>query len=91
MVLWGIGMGAQESNLRAAIAKMIPIDRRGTAYGMFNAGVGLAWFVGSAVMGILYDTSVSALVCFSVLLQLYAIPLLWLVSRGVGGLSRVSR
>ncbi len=91
MVLWGIGMGAQESILRAAIAGMIPRDRRGLAYGVFNAGFGLAWFVGSAVMGILYDTSLSALVCFSVLLQLYALPLLWLVSRRAGGVSRVTR
>jgi predicted MFS family arabinose efflux permease len=70
---------------------MIPRDRRGAAYGLFNTGFGLAWFVGSAVTGVLYDTSLSALVCFSVLLQLYALPLLWLVSRRVGGLSRVTR
>ncbi len=36
MALWGVGMGAQESILRAAIAGMIPPDRRGVAYGLFN-------------------------------------------------------
>jgi MFS family permease len=82
MILWGIGMGAQESILRAAIATMIPRDRRGTAYGLFNTGFGLAWFAGSAVIGILYDTSLTALVGFSVIIQLLAIPLLWPIIRG---------
>ena len=52
MALWGIGMGAQESIMRAAVAGMVPADRRGTAYGTFNAGYGVFWFIGSAVMGI---------------------------------------
>ncbi len=81
MALWGIGMGAQESILRAAIAGMIPRDRRGVAYGVFNSSYGLAWFAGSAAMGILYDVSLPTLIGFSVLVQLGAIPLLWLVTR----------
>jgi MFS family permease len=84
MALWGIGMGAQESILRAAIAGMIPRDRRGVAYGVFNSSYGLAWFAGSAAMGILYDVSLPTLIGFSVLVQLGAIPLLWLVTRGIG-------
>jgi MFS family permease len=82
MILWGIGMGAQESILRAAIATMIPPERRGTAYGLFNTGFGLAWFAGSAVMGMLYDTSLTVLIGFSVIMQLLAVPLLWLIIRG---------
>ncbi|MGZ3335274.1 MAG: MFS transporter [Isosphaeraceae bacterium] len=81
MALWGIGMGAQESILRAAIAGMIPRDRRGVAYGVFNSSYGLAWFAGSAAMGILYDVSLPTLIGFSVLVQFGAIPLLWLVTR----------
>jgi MFS family permease len=79
MALWGVGMGAQESILRAAIAGMVPSDRRGSAYGLFNAGYGVAWFLGSALMGYLYDTSLSGLIAFSVLAQLAAIVLLVLV------------
>ena len=88
MALWGIGMGAQESILRAAIAEMIPRDRRGVAYGLFNTGYGLAWFAGSAAMGILYDTSLTSLIGFSVLIQLLALPLLWLVRHQTGEPSR---
>jgi MFS family permease len=81
MLLWGIGMGAQESIMRAAVAGMAPPNRRGTAYGIFNTGFGLCWFAGSALMGLLYDLSLPALILFSVLIQLAAIPLLIWVKR----------
>lgn len=74
-VLWGIGMGAQESIMRAAVAAMSPKDRRGTAYGFFNLGYGLFWFLGSALMGFLYDVSLPALIGFSVAVQWLSIPL----------------
>lgn len=74
MVLWGIGMGAQESIMRAAIADMVPMNKRGTAYGIFNAGFGLFWFLGSALMGVLYDISISSLIVFSVAIQLASVP-----------------
>lgn len=77
MVLWGISMGAQESIMRAAVAGMVPPDRRGAAYGLFNTGYGLAWFAGSALMGLLYDISLPALIAFSILSQLAAIPVLY--------------
>ncbi|HJZ10646.1 MAG TPA: MFS transporter, partial [Acidobacteriota bacterium] len=76
MVLWGIGMGAQESILRAAVARMIPSEKRGTAYGLFNAGYGIAWFAGSALMGRLYDVSLTALILFSMVTQFVAIVIL---------------
>jgi MFS family permease len=60
MVVWGVGMGAQESVMRAAVAEMVPADKRGTAYGIFNTGYGIFWFLGSALMGYLYDLSRSS-------------------------------
>ncbi|MDQ7030040.1 MAG: MFS transporter [Ardenticatenia bacterium] len=84
MVIWGVGMGAQESVLRAAIATMTPQGRRGSAYGLFNAGFGLAWFLGSLLMGVLYDRSLPALILFSVAAQLASVPLFFLVGRQVG-------
>ena len=81
MALWGVGMGAQESIMRAAVAGMVPAARRGTAYGVFNTGYGLLWFAGSALMGVLYDVSLPALIVFSVIVQLLAVPLLFRVSR----------
>ncbi len=81
MILWGIGMGAQASIIKAALADMVPKARRATSYGIFNTGFGLFWFLGSALMGILYDASLSALIAFSVIIQLLAIPLFFQVSR----------
>lgn len=79
--LWGIGMGAQESVMRAAVGNMVCVDRRGTAYGVFNTGYGVFWFAGSALMGRLYDISILHLVIFAVAAQLVSIPVLLVVRR----------
>ncbi|MGB9616003.1 MAG: MFS transporter [Desulfomonilaceae bacterium] len=76
MILWGVGMGAQESIMRAAVAELVPSDKLGFAFGLFNTMFGVAWFAGSAVMGVLYDASIYAVVVFSVAAQLIAIPII---------------
>jgi MFS family permease len=81
MVLWGIGMGAQESIVRAAVAQLSPAERRGTAYGIFNSIFGVAWFAGSVLLGVLYDRSVLGLVVVAMLLQVMALPILWWLTR----------
>lgn len=75
-VLWGVGMGAQESILKAVVAALSPAQRRGTAFGIYNLGFGVFWFLGSALMGVLYDRSLPWLVAFSVVVQFAAVPLL---------------
>jgi MFS family permease len=84
MVFWGIGMGSLESIIKAGLAEMVPRHRRATGYGLFNAGFGLFWFLGSALMGFLYEFSLGALVAFSVTSQLLAIPFFLAVERHVG-------
>ena len=81
IALWGIGMGAQESIMRAAIGGMVSPDKRASAYGVFNAGYGIFWFLGSALMGIFYDISIPALVAFSVITQLASIPFFMMAKR----------
>lgn len=75
MILWGIGMGSQESVMRAVVADLIPKERRGTAYGTMNMFFGIFWFLGSALMGYLYDHSLISLIIFSLGSQLAAIPI----------------
>ncbi|BAY51588.1 major facilitator superfamily MFS_1 [Thermostichus vulcanus NIES-2134] len=82
MVLWGIGMGAQESIVRAIVANLVPPERRGSAYGLFSMGYGLAWFLGSWLMGLLYDRSLGLLVLVSLVLQLLGLSLLWGIRQG---------
>jgi MFS family permease len=81
MLLWGLGMGVMESTARAALANMVPSERRAGAYGLFDGAYGVTWFLGSALIGFLYDRSVNAAVLFSVGAQLAAVPLLLLVAR----------
>ncbi len=85
MALWGVGMGAQESIMRAAVAEMVPRNRRGTGYGVFNTGYGICWFLGSALLGVLYDYSLMLLIAFSVTAQLASLPLIFLVKREPAG------
>jgi len=73
MLLWGIGMGAQNSLLKSVVAPLLRRDVRATGFGVFDTGFGVAWFVGSWVMGILYGKSILVLVIFSVALQLLSL------------------
>jgi MFS family permease len=75
MVLWGVGLAAQDSLLKPLIAGLVSSKRRASAFGVFDTGFGIAWFVGSAVMGLLYAHSIVGLVVFSVLMQLVSLPI----------------
>ncbi len=79
--LWGLGMGVHESIIPAAVAPIVPQQRRASAYGLFTAGYGVAWFLGSIPIGLLYERSVSATIFFCVALQLIAIPIFLIVQR----------
>ncbi|MGC8865676.1 MAG: MFS transporter [Bacteroidales bacterium] len=81
MVLWGIGMGAQESILRAALAGMAPEGKTATVYGIFNTVYGLAWFAGSALMGLFYNVKLSGLIIFSIVAQLLALATFFLIKK----------
>ena len=72
MIFWGIGLGAQESVMRAALAELVPPARRASAYGILQAGYGCCWFFGSLLMGLIYDWTLVGLVTFSVCCQLLA-------------------
>ena len=77
MVLWGIGMGAQNSLLKAMLVDVMPANKRSTGFGLFYTAFGIAWFLGSAAMGFLYYKSILGLIIFSVVFQLAALPVFW--------------
>jgi len=79
IILWGAVMGIHETVMRAAIADLIPIARRGSAYGIFNTVYGVSFLVGSAVMGFLYDKAPGAISGFVVLLEVVSVPILFAV------------
>jgi predicted MFS family arabinose efflux permease len=74
-------MSAQGSLFQAVLTGVIPPQKRSTAFGLFDTGYGIAWFVGSAAMGLLYDKSVVAVAIFSMVLQLAAIPVIFIANR----------
>lgn len=82
VLLWGIGLGAHESTMQAAVAQMVPQARLGSAYGVFGAAFGVAWFVGSAALGALYDVSPAAAAVLAVVSQgLAVVPIVAAVRR----------
>ncbi len=81
MTLWGVVMGIQETIMRAAVADLTPVERRGFAYGIFNTAYGAGWFLSGVLMGQLYGLSISSLILFAVVMELISIPLLFAVRR----------
>src|SRR5256885_673430 len=81
MALWGLGMGVHESIIPAAVTTMVPQQRRASAYGIFTGVYGVFWFLGSVIIGRLYDVSLPALLVFSVAAQLVATPIFIVVKR----------
>ncbi len=81
VALWGLGMGVHESIIPAAVATMASANRRASAYGIFTAAYGIAWFLGSVILGVLYDRSPVAAVAFCIIAELLAIPFFVRVAR----------
>ena len=77
--LWGLGMGVHESLIPAAVAPMVPAERRASAYGLFTAGYGLFWFLGSVAIGFAYQKSLICVTGLCVCLELAAVPVLVVV------------
>lgn len=74
ILLWGIGMGAQESILKSAVTSIVSKNNRSAGFGVFETSFGVFWFIGSWIMGMLYDFSPAYLIIFSVATQAMSIP-----------------
>ncbi|MBJ3814454.1 MFS transporter [Shimwellia pseudoproteus] len=73
-MLWGMGMGVHESIIPAAVSPMTPPSRRASAFGLFTGVYGIFWFIGSAVIGFLYDDSLHLAMLFCLATQLASLP-----------------
>ncbi len=81
VICWATGLGVQDATLRSGIAQVVSMNKRGTAFGIFNGVYGVMWFIGSAAMGLLYEKSVIALVVFGVVAQIIAAIMFAMVRR----------
>lgn len=71
--LWGVGMGAQESILKSSVAKLSTKETRSKCFGLFEGIFGLSWFIGSFVLGLIYEASMIAFIIIPIILQICAI------------------
>lgn len=55
VALWSVVHSATGSIAKAMIAAIVPRAQRGRAYGLFFLVFGVAWWVGSLMLGALYD------------------------------------
>lgn len=76
MILWGVGYAFQASIVPALVARIVPATQRAAAFGVLYSIFGLSWFLGSSLMGILYDHSILSLTLFSFVFQLIGITAL---------------
>ncbi len=83
VILWGTVMGIHETIMRAAIADLTPITRRGFAYGIFNTIYGGAWFLGSTIMGNLYDLSTGYLILFVVFVEVISVTMFFITRKQI--------
>ena len=81
MILWGIGLGSQESIFRAAVSQLIAPSHRGKAYGILNFSIGIFWFIGSASLGFLLDRWIQGAVLISMFFQMASLPFFFKVFR----------
>ena len=70
--LWGVGMGAQESILKSSVAKLSTKETRSKCFGLFEGIFGLSWFIGSFVLGLIYEASIIAFIIIPIILQICA-------------------
>ena len=78
-ISFGLVLGMQESTYRAAVTDIVPLGRRGSAYGFFNVMLGAGTFVSGITFGYMLDASVSPLLIlgFVIVAQIIAIALLF--------------
>jgi len=80
---YGLFFGLTEGVEKAFVADLVPEALRGTAYGMYNFAIGIAAFPASLLLGIVWQTTKSALLAFGLggALAFLASLLLWLFVR----------
>lgn len=82
-VLYGIYYGATEGAAKALVADLVPSEKRGTAYGLYNGAIGVAALPASLIAGILWQLfgSQSTFIFGSVLAFISVVGLIYLETR----------
>jgi MFS family permease len=89
---FGIVLGMQESIYRAAVTQFAPVSSRGTAYGIFNTGLGVGFLISGGIFGLLlqYNVNFTLTLLFIILTQIIATIVLLRTHQAVKGKSSIS-
>ncbi|HIP25264.1 MAG TPA: MFS transporter [Archaeoglobus profundus] len=79
IAFYGIAMGIQESVVKAAMADLVGVKKRSTAYGILNFIYGLAWLFGSTIVGYLCDISFKYLYMYVVTMEIISLCFLMII------------
>ena len=60
--------------LKAAVTTLVPKISRASGYGIFECAFGVFWFLGSWLLGVMYDYNLTLMIVVSIAAQLLAIP-----------------
>jgi len=84
-VFFGIVLGMQESIYRAAVTQFTPISSRGTAYGIFNTGLGVGFLISGGIFGLFlqYNINFAITTLFVVLMQIIATVILLRIHQAI--------
>lgn len=88
IICWGIVMGAHETIMRSAIADITPPAKRGSGYGIFNTVYGLAVFLGSFLLGFLYDRSLSFVILSIIIIELLSFIPFFLIRKEIDAMPK---
>jgi len=83
VLCWGVVMGIHETIMRSAIADITSLNKRGTGYGIFNATYGLAFFLGSVLLGFLYDRSLAFFIAAIIFIECLALVAFFYMRREI--------
>ncbi len=83
IILWGLVMAIHETIMRAAIADLTSLKKRGTGYGIFNTAYGLCMFIGASLMGWLYEININYIIAFAIVSELIALVVFMKIMRSV--------
>ena len=84
VLLWGIVMGTHETIMKSSIADLTHIKKRGTAYGIFNTGYGLALLISSSLIGLLYKVNIVYIYILVIVTQIISIIFYFTLVKSTG-------
>ncbi len=72
VLVLGLTMAVHETVMRSAVADLVAVDKRGTAYGFLNLAYGIGLFLGSSTVGYLYGVSLGFVWVYVVTVEVLA-------------------